>query len=236
MISRPASPDHHHLHLFRDHRWAVGTATALYLAAAALLAVAAFDGGLAALRPIDAWWHDTMVASGNDVLTVVARGFDVAGGVWVIWPLRAVMGAVLAATRRWAKFVMWVTAAALSEASIGLLKALYDRPRPPDPLVDTSGASFPSGHATAGAATAVALVIVLLAPGEHRRAWEVRAGLFAFAMALSRTYLRAHWLSDVVAGVLLGTATAIAVAAVVQLVRVRIELARREAVGTERRP
>ena len=99
----------------------------------------------------------------------------------------------------------------ISELAIGVLKAAYDRPRPPDSLVETSGASFPSGHATAGAATVVALVIVLLAPGEHRRVWEVRAAGFAFVMALSRSYLRAHWLSDVIAGALLGAATAIAV-------------------------
>jgi undecaprenyl-diphosphatase len=69
--------------------------------------------------------------------------------------------------------------------------------------------------------TAVILVIVLISPGEHRRAWEVRAGLIAFVMALSRTYLRAHWLTDVVAGALLGAATALAVAAAVQMVRGR---------------
>ena len=67
----------------------------------------------------------------------------------------------------------------------------------------------------------MALVIILLAPGEHRRAWEVRAGVFAFVMALSRTYLRAHWLTDVVAGALLGAALALTVGATVQMVRRR---------------
>jgi undecaprenyl-diphosphatase len=107
------------------------------------------------------------------------------------------------------------------ELAIGPLKGLYDRPRPPDPLVETSGPAFPSGHATAGAATAIALVIVLLPPGEHRRVWELRAAGFAFVMALSRTYLRAHWLTDAVAGALLGAALALTVAAAVQALRRR---------------
>lgn len=38
------------------------------------------------------------------------------------------------------------------------------------------------------------------------------AGAFAVVMGLSRVYLRAHWLSDVVAGAALGAAVAIGVA------------------------
>ena len=74
----------------------------------------------------------------------------------------------------------------------------------------TTGASFPSGHAVAASATAVALVLALMAPGPRRRKWEVVAALFAFVMALSRVYLNAHWFSDVVAGTLLGTGIALA--------------------------
>ena len=36
------------------------------------------------------------------------------------------------------------------------------------------------------------------------------AAVFAVMMALSRVYLRAHWLSDVAAGVALGAAVAVA--------------------------
>ena len=37
----------------------------------------------------------------------------------------------------------------VSEVLIGLLKGIYGRARPPGPLVATSGAAFPSGHAVA---------------------------------------------------------------------------------------
>jgi undecaprenyl-diphosphatase len=94
-------------------------------------------------------------------------------------------------------------------------KAYFHRGRPPNPLVATSGFSFPSGHAVAGAATAVALVLVLMSSGPRRRKWELAAIAFASIMALSRVYLNAHWLSDVVAGVLLGTGVALGSAAFV---------------------
>jgi membrane-associated phospholipid phosphatase len=44
----------------------------------------------------------------------------------------------------------------LSEVLIGVLKGIYERARPPESLVVTTGASFPSGHAVAASVTAVA--------------------------------------------------------------------------------
>lgn len=86
------------------------------------------------------------------------------------------------------------------------------------PLVETTGYSFPSGHAVAGAAVAVALVIVLVPAGPKRRNLEILAAAFAILMALSRVYLRAHWLSDTLSGAALGAGVAIGAAALVHFV------------------
>jgi membrane-associated phospholipid phosphatase len=59
----------------------------------------------------------------------------------------------------------------------------------------------------------------LLEPGPDRRRWELAAAGFAFVMASSRVYLAAHWFSDVVAGVLLGTSVALGCAAAVTWIR-----------------
>src|SRR4029453_17382299 len=94
------------------------------------------------------------------------------------------------------------------EILVGSMKTAIDRPRPPASLIETSGAAFPSGHAIATAVTAVGLVLVLAPPGPKRWRWEVNAVILTSVMALSRVYLRAHWLTDTVAGALLGAGLA----------------------------
>jgi membrane-associated phospholipid phosphatase len=153
------------------------------------------------------------------VATGLARALNVLGGGWVTIPLRIVVAAWLMWRRRWRAFAVWVLTWAAAELIVEVAKDLFHRGRPDLPLVDTVGFSFPSGHAVAGASIAVALVLVLLPAGPERRRWEWLAVAFAFVMAFSRVYLRAHWLSDVVAGVLLGSGVALGVAATVSEVR-----------------
>ena len=155
----------------------------------------------------------------NGVLTLLARFLNVLGGGMVTIPLRVAVAAWLAFRRRWRAFATWVITWAAAELILSAAKAFFHRGRPPLPLVDLRGFSFPSGHAVAGAATAVALVLVLLAAGPARRRWEFVAIGFAFVMALSRVYLNAHWFSDVVAGVLLGAGVALGSAGLVTEVR-----------------
>jgi undecaprenyl-diphosphatase len=71
------------------------------------------------------------------------------------------------------------------------------------------GTSFPSGHSVAATVTVVAAVIALVPPGRARVAWGAAAAAFSVLMALSRAYLGAHWLSDALAGVLLGASGAL---------------------------
>jgi membrane-associated phospholipid phosphatase len=155
----------------------------------------------------------------TETLTLLARFLNVLGSGVVTIPLRIAVAIWLAFRRRWRAFATWVVTWAVAEMILAGAKAFFHRGRPPFPLVDVVGSSFPSGHAVAGAATAVALVLVLLPAGPARRRWELAAVAFAFVMASSRVYLQAHWFSDVVAGVLLGTGVALGTAGVVTEIR-----------------
>jgi undecaprenyl-diphosphatase len=111
----------------------------------------------------------------------------------------------------------------LSEVLIGVLKGVYERPRPPESLVVTTGASFPSGHAVAASATVVAAVIALVPPERRRAWWALAAVAFSILMGLSRAYLGAHWLSDAAAGILLGISCAVVTALRVGQIQRRVE-------------
>jgi membrane-associated phospholipid phosphatase len=162
-----------------------------------------------------------MIAIRTGWLTAVAKSFNILGLVYVTLPVRVLISGFLAWRRRWWHFAAFVSAMVLSEISIGLLKSLYHRARPMGSLVHTSGGSFPSGHAVAASVTAVAAVIALFPEGPSRFLWGAVAVVFSLVMALSRAYLAAHWLSDAVAGVLLGTSIALVTALAVHVVRER---------------
>ena len=163
--------------------------------------------------------YDWMQSIRNVVFTGIFKVLNIVGGGAVTIPVRIAASVILLVRRRWRAFFAFTLTWAASEILLSVLKTYYHRGRPPLPLVVTSGNSFPSGHAVAGAATAVALVLAFLPPGPRRRKWEWLAVIFAFVMAFSRVYLNAHWFSDVVAGVLLGTSIAIGSAALVTEIR-----------------
>ena len=161
----------------------------------------------------DQQMYDAMDTLRSTLLTWLFRFLNVVGGGIVTIPLRAAVSIYLLVRRRWRRAGAFLLTWAASELLLTFLKAWFHRGRPPGTLVAITGYSFPSGHATAGAATAVALVLALMLPGAKRRKWELVAVGFAFVMAFSRVYLHAHWFSDVVAGVLLGLGIALGSAA-----------------------
>ena len=89
-------------------------------------------------------------------------------------------------------------------------KGLVQRARPvvEDALEHAPGSSFPSGHAmnTAAAALATTLLLWPLLGPRGRVVVPVVAGTVTLVTAADRVLLGVHHLSDVVAGVLLGTA------------------------------
>jgi membrane-associated phospholipid phosphatase len=89
------------------------------------------------------------------------------------------------------------------------IKQLVDRIRPAlNPVAETLGPSFPSGHSSWSAAFFAAAAL-LLARGRGRPARIALAGAAAACaatIAATRVLLDVHWLSDVVAGVALGWA------------------------------
>ena len=126
----------------------------------------------------------------------------------------AVMAAILAVVEtlrrgsRWiAPFLLVVVAG--NGLATTTIKELADRVRPAlNPVAETLGPSFPSGHSSWSAAFfAAAALLISRGRGRTARALIAGAGVgLAVAVASSRALLGVHWLSDVLAGLSLGWA------------------------------
>ncbi|WP_457099342.1 phosphatase PAP2 family protein [Microbacterium sp. P5_E9] len=154
--------------------------------------------------PVDTWWHDLMVAWRTDAGLVVAEGLQLIGaGFWSVVIVTAIVAGCVFAGRPWSAATV-VVAVLVSQAITGALKFSFARPRPEDSLSTDAMTAFPSGHTSMAATLAVVLALLIRA-----RLATILAVVWIVAMAWSRTYLAAHWLSDVIAGAVLGAAVAL---------------------------
>jgi len=152
---------------------------------------------------MDGAWLSLMHAWQQPLLTVVMSGVTWLGSLAVLLPLAAGLG--------WRSPGDWRQRAFLPLAVLGaaglaqVLKWLIDRERPdlfPALIAMPADASFPSAHAMQATAFVVAWLLW------RKRAQQAGAlllgGLLVGAVAVSRTYLQVHFLSDILAGIVLG--------------------------------
>jgi len=126
-----------------------------------------------------------------------------------IVPATLILLGALAWHRRWYQVIEGTLTIAGGSLLIVLLKLAFQRQRPTfdNPIVELGTYSYPSGHTTI--ATLFFGFLVVLAV---RSSWSKRAKLgtiysalaLIFIVALTRVYLGAHFLSDVLGGFLVG--------------------------------
>jgi undecaprenyl-diphosphatase len=173
--------------------------------------------------PFDQRWSDWMTAIQTSALDRVAFLFnDLGRGLGKALTIGAI-GVILLVARRWWALLAFAVTESLTPLASSLVKASVGRTRPPNGVIHPLGSAFPSGHAAYAGATCVALALLFTRPGAHRRSAWALALLGIAVMAWSRTYLQVHWLSDVIAGSILGVGIALLVFAGVQLITPRLE-------------
>ncbi|MBK0419571.1 phosphatase PAP2 family protein [Leucobacter sp. CSA1] len=201
----------------RSARAAALPGAAIGVATLALLAVVAFGVWLRfvdrAPLPVDLWWHDLLqLDRGTPAFAIAVFLADVGGGVGAA-ACTAIAAAALLALRRPRDAAAVATAMFAGVLCSELAKALIARPRPWDPLYHASGYSYPSGHSMGAAALALSVLLVVAGSGSvHRgvaRAVGIAATCWILLMMWSRAALHVHWLTDTLAGALLGIAVAV---------------------------
>ena len=196
-----------------------GTATGLALTLALALAVV---GGLvlgalaylmrsnARLVALDAsigqWGADHATRWSTQLLQLVT---DLASTQVTIGVIAVVaIAELIRAPNRWV-LPFLVTVVVGEVVLVNTVKQLLDRVRPTfNPITETLGPSFPSGHSATAAAlyAAVALVLARRRSPRTRALLAGGAATVAVGVACSRVLLGVHWLSDVVAGLAFGWA------------------------------
>jgi membrane-associated phospholipid phosphatase len=163
----------------------------------------------------------------DSILRVSATAFNWWGGPGVIWFAALLwIGARAARRRRISELgLRCAEGIAVSSAISGIIKGLVGRARPfvtpGEPWhwefargwTDARYFSMPSGHTTAAFAFAAAATVTFTrgAPAQ-RAAMATAAFLGALLVAFARMYSNQHWLSDEVAGALLGSSTGFVIA------------------------
>jgi undecaprenyl-diphosphatase len=167
-------------------------------------------GKNASLQRIDGSIHDWAVSERTSGATAFFTGMTIIGGPLGLAVLLTIVGIILAIRRRWS----WLIYLAVTFAGGWLLdlelKRYFARARPiaAEMLRRANGYSFPSGHALGSAVAFGALAYLAF---RAIRSWPVKTAVIAFlytlvaSVALSRVYLGVHWISDVLAGVTVGT-------------------------------
>ncbi|CAO5172578.1 membrane hypothetical protein [Frankia sp. AiPs1] len=167
-------------------------------------------------------WEHFLVVVSAVCAPNVWRVLAVVAATWLWWRARGVRGAGVGdpdTARRLVTFVLVAVEGGGLLVRMG--KEIVRRPRPPDsdPGVRAAGFSFPSGHAFGVLVAAVVLLVairVLTGRAARPALWCGCAAVVALT-GFARVGLGVHYLSDVVAGYLLGAAWALGLAACFRL-------------------
>ena len=87
---------------------------------------------------------------------------------------------------------------------IKVSKEIFQRARPLNAVIQESSFSLPSGH-TMIAVVFFGLLVYLFVNKKYRICGMVVSGLLVIFIGLSRLYLRVHWLTDILTGLIVGT-------------------------------
>src|SRR5437870_13292122 len=177
----------------------------LIASAGCFLALALAVGFMPSL-PGDTVVREALLGLASPPILAAMRLINRAGSWQLLLPGSLLL--LLAFRRARERWYVWVGLMIAAPATEGILKIIIGRPRP-----EAASMGFPSGPATAAAASVGAVFYLAESPRPTARALVRTAALVSIVLvAAARVMLRAVWRSDALAGIALGLALASAAA------------------------
>ncbi len=152
---------------------------------------------------------DTSISSAilsldSSLATKIFETITFFGSSTFLFPAYSVLILYYLIKKRWKLALDVATLGITSTAVLYLLKDIFKRQRPIDPLIrNVTGFSFPSGHSFSSF-TFFGMIAYLIWKTQLKNSWKILITIILFlsatSIAFSRVYLRVHYPSDVIAG------------------------------------
>jgi len=155
----------------------------------------------------DLWINSKIVLLWGPSLNKIMLFITNIASSYHLFILSIILFGILVYKKKWYHSLLFLFSMILALLSELLIKLIIQRARPENALINVSGYSFPSGHAT----MAIIFFSLLLYSfkddirNEALKKSFIAANIVLFLLiGFSRVYLNVHWFSDVIAGFSLG--------------------------------
>ena len=161
------------------------------------------------IRAFDDSIYNLVLNMRNPLLTEILKVFTNFGGIINLFFITLITTIILLILKK-RKFAIAISLNILiSSTTYIIVKSIFQRPRPPidERLIEEAGYSFPSGHTTNNVAFYGLAIYLICTNVKNKLLRNVLCCILAFiplVIAFSRVYLRVHYPSDIIGGIILG--------------------------------
>lgn len=183
--------------------WSALLVGGVWLFSGVLQDVLSLDPLVGADRSVRELFQNLRAPAGDRLMAVASE----LGDATVLGAVAALVVLWLLWKKAWPDLAYFLAAVVFGLLTVAVVQAVLHLSRPPEAGPGAGGVSFPSGHATLS--LVVYGFVAVLAASELRGRWRsvpyAAAGVLVAAIAGGRLYLGAHRLSEILAGLALGT-------------------------------